>query len=275
MEIRLETLRIGVDKENVGATVLMPAHELPGVLFVHGWGGSQVHDLALAKQVSGLGCVCLTFDLRGHGDDERRSETVTRAQNLADLVAAYDWLAGRLNVDPASIAVVGISYGGYLASLLTAARPVRWLSLRSPALYKDEEWDRPKRALHHDPDLPLYRQREVAASDNRALLACAEFRGDVLVVEAEHDDIVPHTVIENYARALRKAHSTTVRTISDADHAFSEKSAQRAYSDTLTGWLTEMITGARSTTAAKEVDSHKRELRWSEAVDDAGKATHQ
>jgi pimeloyl-ACP methyl ester carboxylesterase len=167
------------------------------------------------------------------------------------------------------LAVVGISYGGYLAALLSSMRPIRWLALRSPALYKDAEWDRPKRALHLDADLPFYRRREVAADENRALGACADYTGDVLVVEAQNDDIVPHDVIENYTRALRKAHSTTVRTIEDADHAFSDKGAQHAYADTLTAWLTEMITGARATTAAKEVDSHKAQTNSSNVAVEA------
>ena len=56
-------------------------------------------------------------------------DTVTRAQNLDDLKAAYDTLARLPSVDPASIAVVGLSYGGYLAALLTRERPVEWLAL--------------------------------------------------------------------------------------------------------------------------------------------------
>ena len=43
--------------------------------------------------------------------------------------------------------MVGSSYGGYLAAILTALRPVRWLALRVPALYKDEDWALPKQQL--------------------------------------------------------------------------------------------------------------------------------
>ena len=95
----------------------LAATPLPGVLFVHGWGGSQEHDLVRAREAAGIGCVCLTFDLRGHERTARHWEKVNRPQNLADLLAAYDWLASQPNVDPTAIAVVGISYGGYLAAL--------------------------------------------------------------------------------------------------------------------------------------------------------------
>src|SRR3712207_7596311 len=47
--------------------------------------------------------------------------------------SAYDALAGRPGVDADAIAVVGSSYGAYLAAVLTSLRPVRWLGLRAPA----------------------------------------------------------------------------------------------------------------------------------------------
>jgi len=260
MEIQLEKIHVAVEDARLDGTLLMPAHEWPGVLFVHGWGGSQVHDLARAKEAAGLGCVCMTVDLRGHGSDVAEAARVSRAQNLADVVSAYDWLAQRSGVDKDSVAVVGISYGGYLAALLTSLRQVRWLALRSPALYKDEHWDRPKLELHRDPDLSAYRRRHVGNDENRALEACTTFAGDVLLVEAGHDEIVPHAVTESYLTAFANVHSITTRRVVDADHGFSGKAAQREYTDVLIKWLTEMITGARSSAAAKKVKTHKLDL---------------
>jgi len=261
MDVRVDTVGIDVDGETLGGTMLAPTRELPAILFVHGWGGDQRHDLARAREAAGLGCVCVTFDLRGHVHSKVPRERVTRAQNLADIVAAYDWLAERPSVDASSIAVVAISYGGYLASILTSLRDVRWLALRSPALYKDEAWDLPKLQLHADPDLPAYRRRRIAAGENRALRACAAYRGDVLVVEAENDTIVPHAVTENYLAAFVAARSRTARVLAGADHALSEKSAQKDYSSVLISWLTEMIVGARGSAAKRNVDLHKAAVR--------------
>src|SRR5690554_1891887 len=114
MDINLETIGIAVEDEMLRGTMLSPTRELPGVLFVHGWGGTQQHDLARAREAAGLGCVCVTFDLRGHPDSATPRERVSREHNLADIIAAYDWLARQPLVDTSSIAVVGISYGGYL-----------------------------------------------------------------------------------------------------------------------------------------------------------------
>jgi pimeloyl-ACP methyl ester carboxylesterase len=258
MDIRLDTVGIAVDGDSVSGTMLAPARQWPGILFVHGWGGNQAHDLVRAREAAGLGSVCLTFDLRGHEANASQWETVSRAQNLDDLLATYDWLAEHRIVDEQSMVVVGISYGGYLAAILSALRPVRWLALRSPALYPDDGWDLPKRQLHRDFDLASYRRRHVPAEENRALRACQAFRGDALLVEAEHDTIVPHAVHESYRAAFGQAHSLTARTLSGADHALSEKPWQKAYTALLVNWLTEMVVGAREDAAKALVAEHKQ-----------------
>jgi dienelactone hydrolase len=173
-----------------------------------------------------------------------QQQTVTREQNLNDLLAAYDLLAQHPHIDPSAIAVVGTSYGGYLAALLTALRPVKWLAMRVPALYGDDDWMVPKRQLNRDL-LNQLRGRRVVPEENRALAACAEFRGDVLIVESEHDHLVPHSTIMSYRAAFHQTHSLTHRTILGADHALTSDCCQKAYTDILVNWATEMVVGAR------------------------------
>lgn len=244
MTIHSEAIEIRVDNESIAGTVLSPSAKVPGILFVHGWGGSQQRDLARAKQITGLGCVCMTFDLRGHEKTENQRRSVTREQNLADLVAAYDCLVSHPTVDTSAIAVIGSSYGGYLATLLTRVRPVKWLALRVPALYWDDEWTLPKQALDRQ-RLSQYRLTALGPGDNRALAACAEFAGDVLLVESEQDDYVPHSTLMSYRSAFVSAHSLTHRLVDGADHALSSDRSQKAYSAMLTAWVSEMVIGAR------------------------------
>src|SRR4051795_6890079 len=164
MTTRDEAIAIAVDGQRIAGTVVTPDTLLPGVLFVHGWGGSQENYLARARQIAALGCVCLTFNLRGR-------------------LAAYRWLA-------------------------------------------------------------------ISPDENRALGACAAFRGDVLIVESEHDDIIPHPVIANYMAAFEKAHSLTYRVIEGSDHGLSEEPWQQAFTTLLVTWATEMVLGAREGAAA-------------------------
>src|SRR5688500_16089439 len=229
MSTRDHKFEVAVDGQRIAGTLVSPETTIPGVLFVHGWGGSQQQYLARAHEIAALGCIGLTFDLRGHAKTDSQQETVSREDNLRDVVAAYDELVNHPMVDAAAMAVVGSSYGGYLAAILTTLRPVKWLALRVPALYKDARWELPKKQLHTDPDLHAYRRRHVRWQDNRALKACATFKGDILVVESEKDDTVPHRTIENYVEAAKCAHSLTYRVIEGADHGLSQESSQRAY----------------------------------------------
>jgi len=238
-------VEISVGEQRIAGTLVSPATLIPGMLFVHGWGGSQEQYLARAREMSALGCICLTFDLRGHALDEPRRESVTREDNLCDVLAAYDLLVSQRQVDPTAIAIVGSSYGGYLAALLTSMRPVRWLGLRAPALYRDEDWLIAKRQLDRN-DLAAYRSRRVQIAENRALAACAAFRGDVLVVESEHDDIVPHPTSASYIAAFEHARSITHRVIDGADHGLSEPEHQQEYTSLLVQWATEMVLGTRA-----------------------------
>ena len=245
MSTRARTIDIAVADKHIAGTLVGPDTLVPGVMLVHGWDGSQDQYIARAHEIAALGCICLTFDLRGHVRHQEQRDIVSREDNLRDVVAAYDVLVGHPAVDANAIAIIGSSYGGYLAAILTALRPVRWLGLRVPALYKDSDWKVPKNKLDRD-ELAAYRRSVVAAEDNRALAACAAFRGDVLVVESEHDTLVPHQVIQNYITACAHAQSLTYRTIAGADHALSEKAWQRTYTSVLVNWMTEMVLSARA-----------------------------
>ncbi len=225
-------------------------------MLVHGWDGSQEQYLARAHEIAALGCICLTFDLRGHARDKAQRDTVTRDDNLTDMVAAYDVLVGHPAVDNDAIFVAGSSYGGYLAAVMSALRPVRWLALRAPALYKDEDWMVPKYQLNKV-ELAAYRATAVTAEHNRALAASAAFRGDVLLVESEHDAIVPHPVVENYLSAFKQANSMTYRVIKEADHSLSQKAWSQSYTTLLVNWVDEMVRGARE---------HEAKLRGQEAA---------
>ena len=170
---------------------------------------------------------------------------MSREENLADVVAAFDYLGRGHGVDPNAVAVIGSSYGAYLAAMLTGLRSVRWLALRAPALYEDQGWRTPKLQLHKDQDLPAYRKRLIKPAENRVLQACAEFQGDVLVVESEHDEIIPHAVITSYVDACAQARSLTYRVMSGADHGLSAPGGQRDYTTLLVNWLKEVMFAAR------------------------------
>jgi uncharacterized protein len=243
---RDDAVEIAVGEGFIAGTLVTPGTLIPGVLFVHGWGGSQQQYIGRAREIAALGCICLTFDLRGHARTQENIKTVTRDDNLKDVLAAYDALLRQRGVDASAIAVVGSSYGGYLAAILTELRPVRWLVLRAPALYRDSEWTLPKDQLRKLQHLDAYRLLPVKTEECRALRACSQYRGHAFIVQSEHDSTVPAPVVANYRRALTQTASLTCHVLEGADHALSTEAFQQAYTTLLLSWLAEMIRGARS-----------------------------
>ena len=254
MSTRDDLLDIEVDDQHLAGTLVTPGTLIPGVLFVHGWGGSQEQYVERARDVAALGCICLTFDLRGHAKTRSQLDTVTREDNLRDVVAAYDTLLHQHGVDASAVAVVGSSYGGYLATILTSLRSVRWLALRAPAHYKDSDWELPKGQLRKRQELEAYRRMTVPTADSRAFRACAAFTGHVLIVESELDTIIPPELISNYRAAFTSTASLSVRVLAGADHSLSTDEAQAAYTKVLLSWFKEMVGGAR------KQDSQTREV---------------
>ncbi len=244
MTSREDIVDIPVGPRKLAGTIVSPTIAMEGMLFVHGWAGNQQQYLVRAREVAALGCVCLTFDLHGHAGTAPFQTAVTREDNLQDVLAAYDLLANLPHVNISTIGVVGSSYGGYLAALLSSLRPVQWLALRAPALYKDENWDMPKSQLNRE-ELVSYRLSTISSQHNRALRACSAFQGDVLLVESEHDTIVPSSVTANYRTAFQNARSLTFRVIEGADHALRDESWQQAYTTLLTNWTKDLILAAR------------------------------
>jgi uncharacterized protein len=254
MPTRDEALEIDVGDHRIAATLIVPDTQMPGVLFLHGWGGNQTQYAPRAREIAALGCACLTVDMRGHARTERQRASVTREHNLHDALAAYDTLAREPAVDPDRIAVVGSSYGGYLATIVTTLRPVKWLGVRAPALYKDSHWHMPKLQLKQVQELEAYRRTPVKPHDNRALAAAAAYTGDVLIVESGNDAVIPHEVIENYRNAFAHAHSLTYRLLEGADHGLTDPACRLAATTLLVNWMTEMISAARTA----DVPSQKR-----------------
>lgn len=162
----------------------------PGLLFVHGRGSNRVGYAHRARSaVEELGAVCLTVDLTAHGESPRGMQPPTMREHLEDVTDAYDVLAASAGVDAQRIGVCGASYGAYLAGRLAPLRPVRRLLLRAPALYDDQAFSEGRDS-----------HTSATANATDYFLGIRNSGCDVLVVESENDEEVPHSVIEAYLR---------------------------------------------------------------------------
>jgi dienelactone hydrolase len=138
------------------------------------------------------------FDVRSQWSrgSDAELDTLTPRDHLSDITAAYDALVAEPAVDPSRIGVCGASYGAYLAVLLAGRRTVSQLLLRAPAMYGDEEFNR-----------PLGQRRQSRVTDSAAMLmsSLAAFDGQMLVVESGADEVIPPEVISAYLAACTQA----------------------------------------------------------------------
>ena len=83
----------------------------------------------------------------------------------------------------------------------------------------------------------------------------AERMLDVLIVESEHDTVVPHQVIVNYREACISARSLTYRLIEGADHGLSNEEWKTAYTVLLVNWFNEFVFGKQPKEQAAAVST--------------------
>ena len=103
----------------------------PSVVLLHGLPGHE-QNLDLAQRLRTLGITVCFFHYRGSWGSEGE---FALHHALADAQCVVRWMLQRSDVDPARLALVGISFGGWVALQLAAREPrIRCLVAISPLL---------------------------------------------------------------------------------------------------------------------------------------------
>lgn len=213
----------------------MRSKPVPGLLVLPGWHdrGPQLTK-ALKAALQPLGWVCRRVDLPDSSWPADWRAEMSRDDVLRQALEDHDRLQLRLNGGP--MTVLGFSFGAYIAAFVAAARQADRLVLRSPALYPDDGWTTPKEALD-ELKLESYRSVVHDTPSNGALRCCAQFRGDVLLIDSEKDQVIPWPVIASYQGSFTNARSLSRCTLRGADHQLTEQTWQDGYRAAVLGWL--------------------------------------
>lgn len=233
-------VRIDTRGHELHGTLFMPKElgqvSVAGVLLAHGYQSNRAGYREYAEAVtSQTQTACLTVDLAGHGDSAGNAANLSPWDHSRDLQAAYDHLTFQKQVDSRRIGVVGASYSGYLASILSGKRPVNRLLLRAPAIYPDEFIFTPRESFDQEA-LEDYRLNITPESRNYALDAVSELpEGHVTTVDSEKDESIPAPVIIAYLAASRGIY----KMIQGATHVL-DNETRPVFKDMVVEWAKEL-----------------------------------
>lgn len=136
-----------VKGKKVVGTLCSPNFEkkVPVVLLIHGFTGSRHESVSksapkgkfalLASKLSEVGIASFRIDMRGSGESDGSLADMTAFTELEDAIAAVEYLKQCDFVDENRISVLGLSFGGLVASALCAIDnlKIRSLVLWNPA----------------------------------------------------------------------------------------------------------------------------------------------
>lgn len=235
----MEKVKITSGDQNLSASLIKPENlksKNPALFFIHGWSSNQTGNIERAKALAKIGFICLTIDLRGHGESDGKLGEFSRKDHLEDVLTAYDYLKSQPDVDPEKIGVIGASYGAYLGAILTLHRKIKWLIMRVPALYFDKNFDVPTLKLFEQ-DENAFRYSGLNEDQSKALKAFADFKGHILLVEGELDKVVLHDTIQNYLDSKKDKTNLEYVVMKGAPHYLETEKQKREFVEIMIKWF--------------------------------------
>ena len=214
-----------------------PEHARAGALILHGGGTSASKGLApLRDMLFAQGIASTAFDFIGHG----RSDGTLIGSSLAERSAAIDAVIAARRLQPGTLAVIGFSMGGHLATLAAQRHGFAALGLVIAAAYSAGA-----AKLKFGPDFAAAIRQPLSWQDSDAFAAVAEYRGRLQIISAGADAVVPAEIQQRYFEAGQQCASRHHEIIADSPHQLDAHFAQapqdrtRAYD-----LLTELAIGA-------------------------------
>jgi hypothetical protein len=218
----------------------------PGVLLYHGRGGNQQKLIPRAEFISKQGIVCLTFDNRGRGESDGDFQRLTLADGLKDALTAYDFLASRKEVDTKRLGILGESFGGYLAAIVSSKRRVKSLVLAVPAAYHKNWINKPYTYIDSHRDEVTRFRESTQIERTHGLQAISRFRGYMLVISGEKDTIVPGNIPQAYYDRARHSKEKKFATILGANHNLDKTEWQEEFNQLAAKWFAKTLVHARN-----------------------------
>uniref|UniRef100_A0A832I433 Alpha/beta fold hydrolase n=1 Tax=Eiseniibacteriota bacterium TaxID=2212470 RepID=A0A832I433_UNCEI len=206
----------------------------PGLLLVHGHGGSARGMLAMASALSKRGWAVMLLSMPGYGASAGPPDFMGPA-TLAAASAALDRLAASPGVDRARLAAWGVSRGATVVAELASRRDDLRAVVAQAGIYDLWAAHRGARIAGLREVIEAQAGRDSAGWRERSpLLRAGRVRAAVLLLHGEEDPNVPIGQARAYAAALRAAGAAVeVRWFPGAGHALPRAEVNRTALDFL------------------------------------------
>jgi esterase/lipase len=179
------------------------------VISVHGGGFSgKERGYYLTEYIANLGFSTLALDFSGHGNSTGKlsksslEKRVNEALGLIDTVGISD-----------SITLIGTSMGGHIALELLDKLTVENLILFCPALYSTKAY-----SVQFDSGFTDIIRKSESYEDSSVLEKLHNYKGRLLIVIGDNDEIIPSKVIDLYWNSAMKVKSKQKVVLKDTPH---------------------------------------------------------
>ena len=188
----------------------------PAVIMSHGYNGSHSDWVNEGMYYSGHGYVVYAFDFCGGSSGSLSSGNSAEMSVLSekeDLLTVFDFIRKLDNVDPDRIVLFGGSQGGLVSSLAAAelGDAVRALAMYFPALCITDNWKQeypdPETAPEKFEFWNLELGRKYVEDAHRIDIygTIGMYKGDVLILHGDEDEVVPYSYSEKAVEACKNA----------------------------------------------------------------------
>lgn len=198
-----------VEGQRLAGTVCGPEGKgpFPAVLVLHGRASNRQNKIRLIRELAIKGIIGLAFDFRGCGESEGQFQNATVENRLKDAFTAFDFLLSR-KTDESKIGIFGSSLGAYLALLVSEKKNIKSLILRSPAGY-----------------------------DDFSISAIKKFKGSLLIIWGDQDEISPKEIQDTYFENAKDVKEKKFYIIKGANHVLSDPVWQKEFERLTCNWF--------------------------------------
>jgi len=207
----------------------------PGIVIFHGRGSSRKSYDQLSQRLAEMGFLVHNFDFRGCGKSDGVLEEGTQRMGIDDARAGLEILL-KQNLDRNRIGIVGSSFGGFVGAVLAGEYDIKSMALRAPAVYPNETLDTYVDSIE---GLKFPKEKWL---ESIAYKEIQKFKGKLLLVESEKDEVVASWVVKAYFENAITATKKELSIQKGAPHSLSATPKfKKEFEDKVIEWFSETL----------------------------------